>query len=267
MNLLTVPADQPALYLLGGIALRGIPKPDADALLSQSKVVGLLAYLALSPRDAFQRRDRIAGLLWPELDQAHARAALRKVVHIVRSTLGETAILGRGDEELAFNHEAIWCDTSALLASVDRGRLGRAVELYADEGLMPGFYLPDCHDFDSWLSDKRAAMLESAVAASWALAQHLEANSHRTEATKQARHTVRLAWSNERVLRRSLMMLNRLGDRAGALRQYEVFLHRLRRELEAEPSRETTELAEAIRNGTAIPDQPRNDSSARARET
>ena len=73
----------------------------------------------------------------------------------------------------------------------------------------------------------------------------------RTEAGKQARHTVRLAWSNERVLRRSLMMLNRLGDRAGALRQYEVFLRRLKRELEAEPSKETADLVEAIRNGTA----------------
>ena len=251
MNYLAVPSDKPALYLLGGIALKGIPKADADALLSQSKVVGLLAYLALSPRDAFQRRDRIAGLLWPELDQAHARAALRKLVHIARTTLGDSAVLGRGDEELAFNHEAIWCDTAALLAAVDRGHLGRAVELYADDGLMPGFYLTDCHDFDAWLSDKRAAMLESAVAASWALAQHLEANSHRTEATKQARHTVRLAWSNERVLRRSLTMLNRLGDKVGALRQYEVFMRRLRRELEAEPSRETVELIEAIRNGTA----------------
>ena len=248
---MTAPTDQPTLYLLGGIALRGIPKGDADALLSQSKVVGLLAYLALSPRDAFQRRDRIAGLLWPELDQAHARAALRKVVHIARGTLGESAILGRGDEELAFNHEVIWCDTAALVAALDRGYLGRAVELYADDGLMPGFYLTDCHDFDSWLSDKRAAMLESAVAASWALAQHLEATSQRTEATKQARHTVRLAWSNERVLRRSLTMLNRLGDKVGALRQYEVFVRRLKKELEAEPSKETVELIESIRNGTA----------------
>jgi DNA-binding SARP family transcriptional activator len=170
---------------------------------------------------------------------------------MARGTLGDAAILGRGDEELAFGHEAVWCDTVALQAAVERGHLGRAVELYADEGLMPGFFLPDCYDFDAWLSDRRAIMLESAVAASWALAEHLEAVSNRTEAGKQARHTVRLAWSNERVLRRSLMMLNRLGDRVGALRQYEVFLHRMKRELEAEPSKETTDLIEAIRSGTA----------------
>ena len=240
---------RPSLYLLGGIALRAIPNEAADALLAQSKVVALLAYLALSPRGVFQRRDRIAGLLWPELDQPHARGALRKVVHIARQTLGEDAVPGRGDEELAFGGDSLWCDVAAMLGAIEKGRLQRAVELYPDEGLMPGFYLPDCHDFDAWLSDKRAALLESAVAASWALAEHLEATSQRTDATKQARHTARLAWDNERVLRRSLTMLNRLGDRAGALRQYDAFARRLKREMDAEPSKETIALVTAIRSG------------------
>jgi serine/threonine-protein kinase len=247
----TATPDQRALILLGGIALRGIPDEAGDDLLAQSKVVGLLAYLALSPRGTFQRRDRIVGLLWPELDQPHARTALRKAVHLGRAALGESAILGRGDEELALGHESLWCDGVALHAAVEQGQLGRAVELYPDEGLMPGFHLTDCHDFDAWLSDKRSAMLESAVAAAWALAQHLEATSQRTDATKLDRHTARLAWSNERVLRRSLTMLNRLGDRAGALRQYDAFARRLRKEMDAGPSPETVALAEAIRNGTA----------------
>jgi serine/threonine-protein kinase len=247
----TAASGQLSLILLGGVALRGIPAAEADALLTQSKVVGLLAYLALSPRGTFQRRDRIVGLLWPELDQPHARTALRKAVHLARSTLGDTAILGRGDEELTLAHESIWCDAAALQIAIEQGQLGRALELYADDGLMPGFHLPDCHDFDAWLSDKRAALLECAVAASWALAEHLEATSRRTEAAREARHTARLAWDNERVLRRSLTMLNRLGDRAGALRHYEAFERRLRQEMDAAPSSETVALVEAFRKGTA----------------
>jgi len=69
------------LVLLGGIALRGIDADAADSLLAQPKIVAFLAYLALSPAGRFQRRDRLASLLWPELDQAHARTSLRKVVH------------------------------------------------------------------------------------------------------------------------------------------------------------------------------------------
>ena len=45
---------------------------------------------------------------------------------------------------------------------------------------------------------------------------------------------------DERVLRRALTMLDRLGDRAGALRTYDDFARRLRREFDADPSAETS---------------------------
>jgi len=45
--------------------------------------VAFLAYLLLAQPGLRQRRDRLAGLLWPTLDQAHARSALRKTIHIV----------------------------------------------------------------------------------------------------------------------------------------------------------------------------------------
>jgi serine/threonine-protein kinase len=74
----SAPAVPLELRLLGGIELVGAPGSAADKLLAQSKAVALLAYLVLSPNRCFQRRDLLVGLLWPELDQAHARAALRK---------------------------------------------------------------------------------------------------------------------------------------------------------------------------------------------
>ena len=239
----------PALYLLGGVDLRGFPPEEASKLLTQSKVVALLAVLALAPAAAFTRRDRIVGLLWPELDQPHARTALRKAVHLARSTLGEEVLLSRGDEELAIAPDALWCDATDLRRSIERGQLERAVELYQGD-LMPGFYLPECHDFDGWLESQRTSLLEDVVAATWALAQHLESGDKRTDAVRHAKKAARLAWSNERVLRRSIEMLVRLGDRAGALRTYEDFAHRLRKELESEPSAETIRLMESIRTGT-----------------
>ena len=153
----------PKLFLLGGVALDGVPPDGADQLVRQSKVVGLLACLALAPSGAFTRRDRLVGLLWPELDQVHARASLRKAIHYARSVLGDEAVVGRGDEELALG-ETIWCDAIELRSSIDRDRLARAVELYRGD-LMPGFYLPECHDFDAWLEEQRSALRETAVAA------------------------------------------------------------------------------------------------------
>ena len=241
----------PALFLLGGVELRGVPPATADHLLAQSKVVGLVSYLALAPAGRHQRRDRLVGLLWPELDQTRARAALRKAVYLVRTALGAHVLLTRGDEELVLAPKAIWCDAVELQRCADTGQLARAVDLYRGD-LLPGFHLPDCTEFDAWLEAERAMALERVVAAVWALAQHLVTDSHMTDAARMARHAARLAWNDERVLRRSIMMLDRLGDRAGALQLFDGFARRLRAELEADPSPETEALAAALRSSKPL---------------
>jgi serine/threonine-protein kinase len=242
-----VTASGPALYILGGIALRGVPEDGAHHLLAQSKAVALLVYLALAPAGRYQRRDRLVGLLWPELDQGHARAALRKAIHEVRSALGGEALVTRGDEELALAQGALWCDAVALEHSAEAGQLARAVELYRGD-LMLGFHLAQCAEFDQWLQEQRGKAVEQVVAATWALARAFEADSRLTDAAKLARDAARLDWTNERVLRRSLLMLERLGDRAGALRLFDVFARRLQTEFGAEPSPETIALVARLRS-------------------
>ena len=243
-----MPTPGPALFLLGGIELRGVPSDQANRLLGQSKVVALLAYLSLSPVGRHQRRDLLVGLLWPELDQAHARATLRKAVHTVRTVLGATILIARGDEELSLAPDALWCDAAVFNALADSGRLAQALELYRGD-LMPGFHLPGCGEFGMWLEDQRMAAVERAAAASWALAERLEEDKSFSLAGNWARRAVRYSWSDERVLRRAMKMLERLGDRAGALQLFDSVARRLRSELEAEPSPETVALAATMRAG------------------
>ena len=93
------------LTVLGSIDLRGGDPEAAESVLVQPKHVALLAFLELESltvhQRRFARRDHIVGLLWPELDQAHARTALRRVVHQIRTALGADLLVSRGDEELA----------------------------------------------------------------------------------------------------------------------------------------------------------------------
>lgn len=128
------------LCLLGGVELRGIDPKVADRLLAQPKITALLAFLALSPEQRPQRRDRIVALLWPELDQAHARTALRKALHGLRAALGPDAFRNRGDEEVGVCMPPLWCDVIELAAATDNGRMMQAVQLYRGE-LMAGFHL------------------------------------------------------------------------------------------------------------------------------
>jgi DNA-binding SARP family transcriptional activator len=237
-----------ALEVLGGIELRGVEPVEAHKILVQPKIVALLLYLAMAgAAGRYQRRDQLVGLLWPELDQTHARTALRKAVHAIRAVLGAEVILSRGDEELALAPGALSCDAAAFRQEVEIGALARAMERYRGD-LMPGFHLSDCADFERWLEAERTELREQAAAASIALAQLFEQEASMTVATRWARRAVRYAWDDERVLRRAISLLERAGDRAGALRVYDEFAERLKAEFSADPSGETVALVAGLRS-------------------
>lgn len=234
------------LSLLGGVELRGIEPTAADRLLAQPKITALLAFLALSPERRPQRRDRVVAMLWPELDQAHARTALRKAVHAIRAALGPAALRSRGDEEIGLAVPPLWCDAVELAMAAENGRMLQAVTLYRGE-LLPGFHLSDCVEFERWLDDERRSARECASAAAWGLARTLEGEDRRTEAGLWAKKAVQYSWDNERVLRRTITMLARIGDHAGAIRLYDEFAARMKTELDASPAPETVALAQSLR--------------------
>ncbi|MDB4873969.1 MAG: transcriptional activator protein [Gemmatimonadetes bacterium] len=236
------------LELLGGVELRGVDADAAGRVLVQPKLVALLAYLAIAGTDGrFQRRDQLVALLWPELDQTHARTALRKAAHAIRASLGAEVLVSRGDEELALAASAVACDATGFRDDVDAGRLARAMERYRGD-LMPGFHLTDCADFERWLESERTELRERAGAASLALAQMFEDDSSLTIATRWARRAARFSWDDERTLRRALSLLERAGDRSGALQLYDEFAERLKADFNAEPSPETAALVRQLRS-------------------
>lgn len=94
-----------------------------------------------------------------------------------------------------------------------RGERDPGVEDFESHPL-PRFHLPECGKFQLWLEGERAVALERVVAASWALARESKDDGRMTLAAHWARVAARHSWTDERVLRRALLMLGRLGDRA-----------------------------------------------------
>lgn len=234
------------LRLLGSLDLRGPDGRDLHVALAQPKRFALLAYLAAATPAGFQRRDRLVALLWPELDQEHARTALRKGVHALRAVLGEQTVAGRGSEELGLDAGAVRCDVTEFERALDERRLEDALALYRGD-LLEGFFISGAPDFERWLERERTRVRARAAAAAWTLAQQREAQGDSLGALRLARRAVSLSPDDEAAVRRLIALLDRLGDRAGALHAYESFARQLQEDFDAEPSAETQGLIEAVR--------------------
>lgn len=237
------------LSLLGRTDLLDGNGQRLDALVAQRKRFALLAYLAATSGKGFHRRDRLLLMFWPEEEQERARASLRKAIHVLRHALGEGVIVSRGDDEIGFASEAVWCDAVAFGEAVAQGKHARALELYRGD-LLEGFFIPGHGDFESWMEGERSRLRTTAARTAWSLADRFETDRSITMATQWARRAAELSGiEDERAVRKVIALLARAGDRAGALATYEVFRKRLATVFEVAPSRETVELVETIRKG------------------
>jgi DNA-binding SARP family transcriptional activator/tetratricopeptide (TPR) repeat protein len=230
------------LRLFGSPDLRRDSGGEVLSVLAQPKRFAVLAWLALAEPRGLHRRDSLLALFWPELDDSHARAALRKTVFHLRQALGASAIINRGDEELGLGPD-FWCDAVEFQEAVAAGRGQAALALYRGD-LLPGFYLSDVPDFEQWLEAERDRLRRLAVAAAWTLAG--EANGH-PDAVAWGSRAMAIAPDDEGGLRRLLTMLGRRGETDEAIRLYEQYRRRLAATYEVEPSPETQALIENIR--------------------
>lgn len=142
------------LTTLGGVDLRS-PRGEAAAVLRQPKRLALLAYLARGvAAGKFVRRDSLLALFWPDLNQDHARAALRRAIYFLRQALGDDVIEGRGDDELRLSPHALTCDATEFEAALAARDEPGARALYSGD-FMPGFYVAGAPDAEAWIDEER----------------------------------------------------------------------------------------------------------------
>ncbi len=239
--------------MLGTLHLTDAAGHEVKGLLTRSHRLALLAYLAASTPRRFHRRDSLLALFWPELDQEHARAALRQALHVLRSALGGEVVVTRGDEEIGLDFARLWCDVVAFEEAVAAGRLGAALDCYQGD-LLDGFFISGAGEFERWLDRERARLRATVSDAARSLVEQCEAAGDVAAAAQWARRAIRLAPHDEDLVRRFVTLLDRLGDRAGAVAAYDEFAQSLRVDLETEPSAETNALITAVRERqTAAP--------------
>jgi DNA-binding SARP family transcriptional activator/tRNA A-37 threonylcarbamoyl transferase component Bud32 len=237
------------LRVLGSIELQDSNARELRSVLAQPKRLALLVYLAVATPRGFHRRDVLLSLFWPELDAARGRDALNQAVRFLRRELGGTMgsiLISRGSEEICVNAAALWCDAVAFRDAIDAGRHAEAQELYRGD-LLRGFFSEEAPGFEEWAEQERSRLRASAARSARALAEARESDASFTTAVASARRAVELSDVDERIVRELLVLLDRLGDRAGAVHAYDEFASRLATEYAIEPSVETKTVIDRIR--------------------
>lgn len=226
-----------------------------------------MAYLAVES-DHPQRREALAGLLWPDLPEDAALGNLRKALHHVRQVTGADDLsppLWQVDAKtIQLNSSQLTLDVTEFLllleivhkhrhrhkdrCAVCRSNLEAATRLYRGDFLQ-GFSIPDSLAFDEWLLVKREQFRVQALDAFQQFTEISIQLGDFESARQSAQRLVSLEPWHENAHRQLMRLLSRLGQRSAALVQYEKCKQLLWNELGVDPEPATVALYEKIRRG------------------
>ena len=250
-----------SLRLLGPfqIVLDGSPA----AGFASDKVRALLAYLC-AEGESPHRREKLAGLLWPEWPEQSARTNLRQALANLRQVIGDQradpSFLRISRQTLQFNADSdAWVDINALARLVESRshavpsttetieRLEEAVGLYRGE-FLEGFSLPDSAPFEEWVLLQREHSHRVVIEALQRLIDAYEQRGALEPALHWTWRVLDLDPWREQAHRQAMRLLALTGKRSAALTQYETCRRLLADELGVEPGEATTRLYEQIRD-------------------
>src|SRR5205823_13522432 len=113
--------------------------------------------------------------------------------------------------------------------------------------LFNGFHVSEVPEFERWLDEERERLRRRACEGAQLLIERDETARNPVGAARWAQRLTELSPFDESAVQRLVELLDRAGDRAGAVRAYQEFARRLGRDLEVEPSAATRLVMEGIR--------------------
>jgi DNA-binding SARP family transcriptional activator/Tfp pilus assembly protein PilF len=242
-----------SLKVLGGIALAGERGPVTGPAVQRHRLA-LLSLLATAHPRAVSR-DKLLAWLWPERESEPARRLLNQAVHALRQALGAEAIVSAGDD-LQLDIGVVHCDVVAFEEALAGGAPERAVALYTGP-FLDGFFLDDAPEFERWVDRERDRLAGAYAKALEGLAEAAERGGDSGAAMEWWKARAAHDPYDSRVALRVMQVLERAGNRAGALQHAMLHQQLLRDELEMEPDPEIHALVERLRRVPAPAVAPR----------
>ncbi|HEU4399709.1 MAG TPA: AAA family ATPase [Actinomycetota bacterium] len=253
------------------LAVLGPPRLQVDGAaveVDTRKAIALLAYLAVTGER--HGREALAGLLWPEYDEAHARGALRRTLSALNKGL-RGGWLATDRTSIALDRADLWFDLERFQALLEEcgahghqpaetcpaclAPLREAAALHRGD-FLAGFALRDADGFEDWqrlqaesLRRELAGVLERLVS--------VQATAGRwQDAIADAHRWLALDPLHEPAHRQLMRLYAWSGQRGAALRQYRACVRVLDRELGVAPLEETTALYQTIKQGDTEHERP-----------
>jgi WD40 repeat protein/DNA-binding SARP family transcriptional activator len=211
----------------------------------------LLAYLVLTAGTP-HRREKLAGIFWPDTTDENARKNLRQELWRIRKALsaqqsaeGDTLL---ADEfTLTFNRNAeYWLDVSQMeRPDLDLGSLIANLSLYQSE-LLPGFY-------DEWITLERERIQAVFEARMEGLLEQLITAERWIAVQEWGERWLTLSGAREPAYRALMLASGVRGDKAKVASLYQRCTRELMEQLGVEPSPETRALYDDLAKGTKMP--------------
>jgi len=229
------------------------------------KPLGLLSFLAMEQARPHERVT-LSDMFWPDFPQSRADNSLRQALHSLRKVLdtadcpplfpeSRTSVMINPDHPLRIDAQKLIrppascpffhdpehcssCETQILEAL--RNVRGPFLE---------GFSLPDCEEFENWITGTRDDLLVRVGWESDRLVRLREKTGSLDEALLLLDRTLRMDPLDEPRHGRMMLLLAESGNRTAALHQFEVCRKMLREQLGVEPDPKTRAILERIRSG------------------
>ena len=231
----------------------------AELSLPTRKTRALLAYLAVNA-DKPQRRERLMTLLWGDRGDRQARQSLNQALRSIRR-LGEVEgvqLLNSDGEKVVLRGDALETDIAQFQATAGEDP-AKAAGIYA------GPFLDNVSiaepSFEEWQHATRSQLQDLACDALAKTAATATSSGDFKAAIELTKRLLSLDPLREDAHRRLMQILHESGDRAAALRQYQVCAEALKKELQVEPGVETRSLFEQIQKGPAVMTRPASPSA------
>ena len=214
--------------------------------ITSPKAIALLAYLIFY-RNTSISRDKLAGLLWDDCDNQHARGSLRQLLLRLKQQLPKHCL------ELSYHY--IVLDTGNLEIDIDHFQefsqsndiqlLECAIDLY--QGSLIQDFSSISIEFDTWLALKRIELHESMRSLTNKLLKHYLLHDMKQKALSLAQFTLSLDELNEDIHYLIMQIYTQQNRRIDAILQYKNCKQILNNELNIKPSSKLSKLYQTIK--------------------